>query len=219
MNLYNLRWDLLATATQETLIMLVVSLIFTLLLGLPLGILLFITAPKQLLSHPLIYNTASFLVNIFRSLPFLILMIMLIPLTRFIVGTSIGLRSVIPALVIGAAPFFARLVENALREVDTGIIEAAKSMGTPLPIIIGRVLLAEARPSLIAATTVTAVALLSYTAMAGVVGGGGLGSMAVNYGYQRFQPEVTFATVIILLVIVQFIQLIGDYSVRYFTRK
>ncbi|UUZ79611.1 ABC transporter permease [Paenibacillus sp. P26] len=161
----------------------------------------------------------SFIVNVLRSVPFIILMIVIIPLTRVIVGTSIGVPGSIPPLVIGAAPFFARLVETSLREVDRGVIEAAQSMGATYGQIIWRVLLREARPGLIAAITITAVTLVSYTAMSGVIGGGGLGDLAIRYGYQRFQTNVMIVTVVILLVLVQILQMLGDRLVRSYQRK
>ena len=212
-------WFLIGTALIDTFNMMFFSLGLTTILGLPLGVLLFLTSPKQLLAHGLTYVTLSFWVNVFRSLPFIILLIVLIPFTKWIMGTSLGVKGVVVPLVVGAVPFFARLVETALREVDKGVIEAAQSMGTPLYLIVWRVLLPEARPSLIAGLTVTAVALVSYTAMAGVVGGGGLGAVSIRYGYQRFQIDIMIVTVLILLVLVQVIQMVGDYFVRRYSRK
>lgn len=206
-------------ATLDTLYMLGGSLILTLILGLPLGIILFLTGPNQLYCLPIFYNILSLIVNLLRSPPFLILMIVLMPFTKWLVGTKIGVLGVIPPLVIGASPFFARLVETALRAVDKGVIEAAISMGSPLNTIIFRVLLPEAKTGIIAAITVTAVMLLSYTALAGVVGGGGLGDLAIRYGYQRSIPEYMWPIVILLIVMVQIIQMIGDYFVIRFSRK
>ncbi len=206
-------------ATLDTFYMLGGSLVLTLLLGLPLGILLFLTGPKQLCALPAFYGVLSLIVNLLRSPPFLILMIVLMPFTKWLVGTKIGVLGVIPPLVIGASPFFARLIETALREVDKGVIEAAISMGSPLNTIIFRVLLPEAKTGIIAAITVTAVMLLSYTALAGVVGGGGLGDLAIRYGYQRSIPEYMWPIVILLIVMVQAIQMIGDYFVMRFSRK
>lgn len=206
-------------ATLDTFYMLGGSLVLTLLLGLPLGILLFLTGPKQLCALPAFYGVLSLIVNLLRSPPFLILMIVLMPFTKWLVGTKIGVLGVIPPLVIGASPFFARLIETALREVDKGVIEAAISMGSPLNTIIFRVLLPESKTGIIAAITVTAVMLLSYTALAGVVGGGGLGDLAIRYGYQRSIPEYMWPIVILLIVMVQAIQMIGDYFVMRFSRK
>lgn len=184
-----------------------------------LGIVLFLTSKGQLLQNKVAYAILSFVVNIFRSVPFIILMIMIMPLTKILVGTSIGVKGAIPPLVIAAAPFFARLVESALREVDRGVIEAATAMGASKSMIVFQVLLREARGGLIAAATVTAVTLVSYTAMSGVIGAGGLGDLALRYGYQRFQVDVMLVTVVLLLVLVQVLQMIGDGLVRYFSRK
>lgn len=212
-------WADIWLATQDTLIMLGVSLGFTILLGLPLGVLLFLLGPRQLLAHKPAYALLSFIVNALRSLPFVILLIVLIPVTVKLVGTSIGVAGAIPPLVVGAAPFFARLVEAALREVDRGIIEASQAMGATLWQIITRALLPEALPGLLAASTVTAVTLVSYTAMSGVIGGGGLGDLAIRYGYQRFQTEVMVVTVLALLILVQLLQMAGDWLVKRAARK
>lgn len=207
-------WPEIGDATLDTLTMLGVSLLFTIVLGLPLGVLLYISAPGQLRARPRLYAVMSFLVNVLRSLPFVILLIVLIPLTLLLVGTSIGVAGAIVPLVVGAIPFFGRLVENVLREVDRGVIEASQSMGAKLPQIVCKVLLPEAMPGLIGAATVTAVALVGYTAMSGVIGGGGLGDLAIRYGYQRFQTEVMIVTVALLLVLVQGLQMAGDALVR-----
>lgn len=217
--LENIDWVEIAEATLDTLIMLGGSLFFTVLIGLPLGILLFLTGPKQLFEHRAFYGLLSLIVNVLRSLPFIILMIVMIPLTLILVGTSLGVAGAIPPLVVGATPFFARLVETALREVDRGIIEATQSMGATTKQIIVNALLPEARPGIIAAVTVTAITLVSYTAMAGAVGAGGLGDLAIRLGYQRFQTDVTVVTVLLLLVLVQIIQMIGDRLVVHFTRR
>jgi D-methionine transport system permease protein len=207
-------WSEIAAATADTLTMLGASLLFTVLLGLPLGVLLYISAPGQLRERPRLYALLSFLVNVLRSLPFVILLIVLIPFTLLLVGTSIGVAGAIVPLVVGAVPFFGRLVENVLREVDRGVIEASQSMGARLPQIVLKVLLPEALPGLIGALTVTAVALVGYTAMSGVIGGGGLGDLAVRYGYQRFQTQVMIVTVVLLLLLVQALQSAGDRLVR-----
>lgn len=207
-------WPEIGAATLDTLTMLGVSLLATVALGLPLGVLLYVTAPGQLRARPRLYAVLSFLVNVLRSLPFVILLIVLIPLTLLLVGTSIGVAGAIVPLVVGAVPFFGRLVENVLREVDRGVIEASQAMGARLPQIVLKVLLPEALPGLIGAATVTSVALVGYTAMSGVIGGGGLGDLAVRYGYQRFQTEVMVVTVALLLLLVQLLQSAGDRLVR-----
>jgi D-methionine transport system permease protein len=204
----------IARATLETLAMLAGSLVLTVLVGLPLGVLLFLTSRGQLLQRPALHAGLSFVVNMLRALPFIILLILMMPLTRLIVGTSLGVEGAIPPLVAGAAPFFARLVEAALREVDPGVIEAARAMGARSRQIVTGALLPEALAGILAAVTVTAIALVSFTAMAGVVGAGGLGDLAVRYGYQRFQTDVMVVTVVLLLVIVQALQMLGDAVVR-----
>ncbi|MEC0246776.1 ABC transporter permease [Paenibacillus chitinolyticus] len=212
-------WSEIGTATNDTMMMLGLSALFTFVIGLPVGVLLYLTSKGSLLENRTFNIVISFIVNVLRSFPFIILMIAAIPLTKLLVGTSIGVKGTIPPLVIAAAPFFARLVETALREVDRGIIEAAQSMGAGRFQIVRRVLLPEALPGLIAGITITTVTLVSYTAMSGMVGGGGLGDLAIRYGYQRFQTEVMIATVVILLILVQILQMIGDRLVLYFTRK
>lgn len=215
----NVVWYEIWLATLDTLLMLGGSLLFTVLLGLPLGVLLFLTGPRQLLQNRAIYGVLSLVVNVLRSLPFIILLIVMIPLTVLLTGTSLGVAGAIPPLVAGAAPFFARLVETALREVDRGIIEATQAMGASTRQIIWNALLPEARPGIIAAITVTAITLVSYTAMAGVVGAGGLGDLAIRYGYQRFQTDVMVVTVVLLLCLVQILQVVGDRLVIHFSRK
>ncbi|GLI06677.1 MULTISPECIES: methionine ABC transporter permease [Paenibacillus] len=217
--LLNLDWGAIGEATYDTLTMLGLSMVFTVLIGLPLGIILFVTSRGQLLGQPVVYALLSLVVNVLRSVPFVILMIMLIPFTRLVVGTSLGVSGSIPPLVIAAAPFFARLVETSLREVDRGVVEAAQSMGATYWQIVSRVMLPEARPGLIAGATITAVTLVSYTAMSGVIGGGGLGDLAIRFGYQRFQTLVMIVTVLLLLVLVQILQSLGDRLVRKFQRK
>ncbi|MCC7007067.1 MAG: ABC transporter permease [Ottowia sp.] len=214
-----INWSDISTATLETLLMTGISLLFTLLIGLPLGILLFLSSETKFRPLPGIYLVLSFVVNILRSVPFLILLIVMIPFTLLLVGTSLGVEGAIPPLVIATAPFFARLVENVLREIDHGIIEACQAMGAKTYQIIFSALLPEALPGLIAATTVTAITLMSYAAMSGVIGGGGLGDLAIRYGYQRFQTEVMLVTVIVLIALVQLLQSLGDRLVTHFTRK
>ena len=215
----NVDWTEIGYASLDTLNMLGGSLLFTVLLGLPLGVLLFLCGPRQLFEQKALYGLLSLLVNVLRSVPFVILLILMIPLTVLITGTSLGVAGAIPPLVVGATPFFARLVETALREVDRGIIEATQAMGASTLQIIFRALLPEALPGLIAAATVTAITLVSYTAMSGLIGGGGLGDLAVRYGYQRYQPDVMAVTVILLLILVQVLQMVGDRLVIHFSRK
>ncbi|MEW9900840.1 methionine ABC transporter permease [Chitinivorax sp. PXF-14] len=219
MDFANLDWADIWQATLDTLTMLGGSLLFTVLLGLPLGVLLFLTAKRQLLANGWLYGALSFAVNVLRSVPFVILLILLIPFTVWLTGTSLGVAGAIPPLVVGATPFFARLVETALREVDRGIVEACQAMGASTRQIVFGALLPEALPGLVAAVTVTAITLVSYTAMSGVIGGGGLGDLAIRFGYQRFQTDVMVITVALLLVLVQVLQTVGDRVVIRFTRK
>ena len=215
----NVDWQEIGYASLDTLNMLGGATLFTVLLGLPLGVLLFLTGPRQMFEQRALYAVLSLVVNVLRSVPFVILLILMIPLTVLITGTSLGVAGAIPPLVVGATTFFARLVETALREVDRGIIEATQAMGASTLQIIFRALLPEALPGLIAATTVTAITLVSYTAMSGLIGGGGLGDLAVRYGYQRYQPDVMAVTVILLLILVQVLQMVGDRLVIHFSRK
>ncbi|WP_417066749.1 methionine ABC transporter permease [Niveibacterium terrae] len=215
----NLDWAEIGLASLDTFAMLGGSLVFTMLLGLPLGIILFLTGRGQLLENKLAYSVLSFIVNVLRSVPFVILLIVMIPLTVLISGTSLGVAGAIPPLVVGASPFFARLVETALREVDKGVIEACQAMGaSPRQIVLGA-LLPEAFPGILAAATVTAITLVSYAAMSGVIGGGGLGDLAIRFGYQRFQTDVMVVTVLLLLVLVQVLQMIGDRLVVRFSHR
>ena len=215
----NIDWLEIWLATGDTLMMLGGSLLFTIVLGLPLGVLRVLCSPRQLFEQKAVYAFLSLAVNILRSLPFIILLIVMIPFTVLITGTSLGVAGAIPPLVVGATPFFARLVETALREVDRGIIEATQAMGASTRQIITSALLPEARPGIFAAITVTAITLVSYTAMAGVVGAGGLGDLAIRFGYQRFQTDVMIVTVVLLLILVQILQTVGDRLVVHFSRK
>lgn len=212
--LSTLDWSEIAVAGGDTLLMLGGSLLFTTLLGLPLGIVLFLLDRGQLLASPRWYGFLSLLINVLRSLPFVILLIVLIPFTLLVTGTSLGVAGAIPPLVVGATPFLARLVETALRGVDRGIVEAGLSMGATTRQIVWQGLLPEALPGLVSALTVTAITLVSYTAMSGVIGGGGLGDLAIRFGYQRFQTEVMVVTVVLLLVLVQALQMLGDWLVK-----
>lgn len=210
----NIVWGDIGQATLDTLVMLGASLALTILLGVPLGVLLFLTDRGQLAQSGWINRTLGVVVNILRSIPFVILLIVMIPLTLLIVGTSLGVAGAIPPLVVGAAPFYARLVEQALRDVPRATIEATQAMGASRWQIVTKALLPEALPGLVSGATVTAVALVSFTAMAGVVGAGGLGDLAIRYGYQRFQTDVMLVTVTLMVLLVQIIQLGGDWLAR-----
>ncbi|MFC4737074.1 methionine ABC transporter permease [Bacillus daqingensis] len=206
----DVNWDNMWNATVETLYMSVVALVFTFVFGIVLGLLLFLTDRKQLWENKAAHFVIGAYVNIFRSIPFIILIVLLIPFTRSIVGTFLGPSAALPALIIGAAPFYARMVEIALREIDKGVIEASKAMGATNGQIIRKVLLPESMPALVSGITVTAIALVSYTAMAGVIGAGGLGDLAFRDGFQRNNPEITLTATVIILVIVFALQFIGD---------
>jgi D-methionine transport system permease protein len=219
-------WPEIREATLDTLIMTGFSLLFTVAIGLPVGIALFLTGWSQRSERRSlaraqfwIYAALSLVVNVLRSVPFLILLILLIPTTRWIVGTSLGVQGSIPPLVIAAAPFFARLIENLLREVDRGVFEVCRAMGATTRQTVFWALLPETLPGILAAIVVTAVALVGYSAMSGVIGGGGLGDLAVRYGYQRFNTSVMIVTVAILVVIVQIIQILGDRIVARFSHR
>jgi D-methionine transport system permease protein len=215
----NIDWAEIGRATLETLAMLGGSLVLTILIGLPLGVVLFLTGPGQVWASRIGNGVVALIVNLLRSVPFIILLIVMIPITVLLVGTSLGVIGAIPPLVVGAAPFFARLIETALREVDRNTVEAVQAMGATTRDLVLRALLPEAVPGIVAGATVTAVALVSFTAMAGVVGAGGLGDLAIRFGYQRFQTDVMLVTVALLLVLVQGIQMLGDALVRRFTRR
>ncbi|WP_318504655.1 methionine ABC transporter permease [Photobacterium leiognathi] len=206
--------DLLIEALGQTLTMVFVSGLIGFVIGIPLGVTLHLTKKNGLLENTVVNNILGIIVNIGRSIPFIILLVAIIPFTRFVVGSSIGTAAAIVPLAVGAIPFIARLVEGALLEIPSGLIEAAQSMGaTPLQII-KKVLLPEALPGIINAVTITLVTLVSYSAMAGTVGGGGLGDVGIRYGYQRFDGTVMAITVVILIVLVQIIQSVGDYLVK-----
>ncbi|WP_291837941.1 methionine ABC transporter permease [Brevundimonas sp.] len=215
----NVDWSEIGRATVDTLLMLGGSLVLTVILGVPLGVLLYLSGKGRLAANPVLNAVLSFVVNVLRSVPFIILLIVMLPVTVLLVGTSLGVAGAIPPLVVGAAPFYARLVETALREVDKGVVEATQAMGGSTFQIVTRALLPEALPGVIAGATVTAIALVSYTAMAGVVGAGGLGDLAVRFGYQRFQTDVMVVTVVLLLVLVQILQMIGDRVVAAVSRR
>ncbi|MES9556374.1 MULTISPECIES: ABC transporter permease subunit [unclassified Streptomyces] len=210
---------LLTQGTIDTLYMVLWSTVVTVLVGLPLGVLLVLTDKGGLLRNTVVNKVIGVIVNIGRSLPFIILLIALIPFTTWVVGTFIGPSAMIVPLSVGAIPFFARLVETAVREVDHGLVEAVQSMGGAIPTIVRKVLLPQALPSLISGVTTTVIVLIGYSAMAGAVGGEGLGSKAVTYGFQRFDNRFMLITVALLIVIVTVIQLIGDGAVRLLARR
>ncbi|MEU9702958.1 methionine ABC transporter permease [Streptomyces sp. NPDC014870] len=210
---------LLEQGTVDTLYMVLWATVVTVLGGLPLGILLVLTDKGGLLQNTVVNKVVGVIVNIGRSLPFIILLIALIPFTTFVVGTFIGPTAMIVPLAIGAIPFFARLVETSIREVDHGLVEAVQSMGGSVPTIIRKVLLPQALPSLISGITTTVIVLIGYSAMAGAVGGEGLGSKAITYGYQRFDTQFMLVTVVVLIAIVTVVQLIGDLAVRLLARR
>jgi len=212
-------WALIGTATLETLMMTGFSLLFTIMLGLPLGVLLFLSSPGQTLAQPWLYQSLSFVVNVLRSVPFLILLIVMIPLTRALTGSALGVQGAVPPLVASAAPFFARLVENVLRELDPGISEACRAMGANARQTVLLALLPEAATGILAAVVVTAITLIGYSAMSGVIGGGGLGDLALRFGYQRYQTDVMVVTVLLLVVLVQVLQGLGDRLVARLNRR
>lgn len=206
----------LMIATGETLYMVFISALFALLLGLPMGTLLFTSA--KIKRHPFLNRLIAGFINISRSIPFIILLVAIIPFTRLLVGTSIGIHAAMVPLTLGAAPFFARLVDNVYRGLPAGLVEAGFAMGTNTWQMVKHILLPEARPALIHAITVMIITLINYSAMAGTVGGGGLGDLAIRYGYQRFNPTVMLATVAILVLIVQLVQMGGDRLARRFSQ-
>lgn len=209
----------LMTALGETAWMSVWSFLITLVLGLLAGIGLRLTAPDGMTPHRFFYQAFGAIVNLTRSLPFLILLIVLIPFTRIVVGTAYGPTAAIVPLAVGAIPFYARVVESAVREVSHGKIEAAQSMGASTWQIVRKVLIPEAMPGLVAGGTLTLVTLIGYSTMAGAIGGGGVGDFAIRYGYQRFNGPVLLASVVVLIVIVQLVQMIGDIIVRSMNHK
>lgn len=217
-------WDndmiiMLLEGTRDTLYMTLMSTLFGYILGLPMGIVLTVTDKEGIRPNAFIYKILDFIVNVVRSIPFLILLILVIPLTKAIVGKSYGSSATIVPLVIAAAPFIARMVESSLKEVDKGVIEAAVSMGAGTFTIIWKVLLAEARTSLLVGVTIALGTILGYSAMAGTVGGGGLGDIAIRYGYHRYETDVMVVTIIILVLLVQIMQGIGMMLSRKLDRR
>ncbi|CAB3814219.1 D-methionine transport system permease protein MetI [Achromobacter insuavis] len=211
--------DLLITSLLDTLLMVGVASAIAVLVGIPLGVILTVTARGNMLEHQAVNHALGAVINATRSVPFVILMVAIIPFTRLVAQTSIGTTAAIVPLSVAAIPFMARIAENAMREVDPGLITAARAMGASPMQIIMKVLLPEALPGLIAATIVTVVSLIGYSAMAGAIGGGGLGDLAIRYGYQRFQSDVMAAVVIVLIVLVQLIQSLGDRYVRRISHR
>lgn len=212
-------FDLLWKSLLQTLHMVAVSGLVGSLVGLPIGIFLATSGRNELFPAPALNRAVGLVVNAARSTPFIILVVAIIPLTRLLTGTSIGTSAAIVPLTIATVPFFARLVEAAIRDVDKGLIEAARAMGaTPMQIVL-KVLLAEARPAILLAFTMTIVSLIGYSAMVGAVGGGGLGDLGIRYGYQRFMPEVMLAVVVVLIVLVQLVQSAGDALARRFDKR
>lgn len=203
--------NIMIEALGQTIYMVFFSTLFASVLGFILGIIVTVTAPKGLKPNAVIYKVLDLVINVLRSFPFIILIVFIIPLTRAIVGTPIGETAAIVPLTIAAAPFVARIIESALKEVDSGIIEAAKSFGASNSQIIFKVMIKEAVPSIISGLTLTIINIIGYSAMAGSVGAGGLGKVAISYGYQRYQTDVMIVTVIILIIIVQGLQSLGNY--------
>lgn len=211
--------NLLLKSLAETLYMLSISTFIAAAAGIPLGILLVVTEKNGILSCPIINKPLAFIVNVIRSIPFIILMVAIIPLTRLIAGTSIGTTAAIVPLTLAAIPYTARMVETSIREIPSGLIEAAESMGASPFQIIRKVLIPEALPSVIQNMTVVIVSLIGSSAMAGTIGGGGLGDLAIRYGYQRFQADVMIATIIVLVIIVQFMQFTGNLLSKRANKK
>lgn len=210
---------MLAEGTLVTLFITLVSTFFAYVLGLPMGIALVVTAKDGLRPNKVIYKILDFAVNIIRSIPFLILLVLIIPLTRLLVGKTYGAAATIVPLIVAAAPFVARMVEASLLEVDSGVVEAAQSMGAGLWTIVWKVLLTEARTSLLVNATIAMGTILGYSAMAGAVGGGGLGSIAIQYGYHRYQTDIMIATVVLLILLVQILQIAGTRLARKLDRR
>lgn len=214
-NLIQMIWE----STLDTLLMVSVSGGIGAVFGIPLGILLFISDKKSFLPMPAFNTILGTLINALRSVPFIILLVAIIPFTRLIVGSSIGTAAAIVPLTLAVAPFMARIVETSLREVDKGLVEAAQAMGATNLQIITKVLLPEALPGIVAGLTISIISLIGYSAMAGAVGGGGLGDLGIRYGYQRFMPEVMWTVVLVLIFLVQGIQSFGDWLVRRLSHK
>ena len=206
-------FKLVAESTLQTIQMVFWSTVFSLIMGLPLGVLLHVTDKEDqggIIPRPVLNEILSRVVNVLRSFPFLILMILLMPVARFILGTTIGTKAAVVSLSIAAAPFVARIIETSLKEVDPGVVQAAKAMGSTNWQIIVKVMLPEALPYLVSGVTLTIINLIGYSAMAGTIGGGGLGDLAIRYGYQRFRSDVMFAAVVVTIILVELVQFVGN---------
>ncbi len=212
-------WELIFPSLLETLYMVFFSTLFSVILGFFLGIILVITDRRHIWEKPKLNKVLGSIINIARSVPFIILIIAIFPLSRLIVGTTIGSTATIVPLSIAAAPFVARVIESSLKEVDWGVIEASLSVGANVVQVIFRVMIPEAMPSIILGITLTIINILGYSAMAGAIGGGGLGDLAIRYGYQRFQTDVLIATIIVLIIFVEIIQAIGNFLSKKFNKK
>ncbi len=210
---------MMTTGVIETIVMTLTSGVLGFVLGLPLGVLLYITRPGQVMENSALYRIISYTVNTFRSIPFIILLVWILPFTTFLVGTTIGIYAAIVPLTIGSAPFIARMVENTLLEIPSGLIEASRSMGATPMQIITKILLPESLPGLINAATITLIMLVGYSAMGGVVGAGGLGQIAMQYGYYSYDPSVMNTVLILLIILVFIIQFAGEYLMKKVTRK
>jgi D-methionine transport system permease protein len=215
----NVSMEDMVAATNETLYMTFISVAGTFIIGLFLGLLLFLSGPGGLWQNKVLNMITASVVNVFRAIPFIVLILLLFPFTDFLMGTIRGPNAALPALIIGGAPFYARLVEIALKEVDKGVVEAAKSMGSKYSTIVFKVLLPESMPALISGITVTAIALIGYTAVAGVIGAGGLGDFAYFYGFQRGDWDVVFMCTILIIIIVFIFQFIGDFVTRKLDKR
>jgi D-methionine transport system permease protein len=211
--------ELLTPSIIQTIYMVLVSTLAALIIGFPMGILLILTEENGLLENKFIYRILDYIVNISRSIPFIILMILVFPLSRLVVGTTIGTTASIVPLSIAAAPFVARLIEGSLKEVDKGIIEAAIAMGSTPMQIVTRILIPEALPSLVSNITITLINLIGYSAMAGAIGGGGLGDLAIRYGFYRFQTDIMLASVVVIVLLVQSIQYSGNKTVQILNKN
>ena len=218
-NFSSMMLELFATSLWETIVMVGVSGVLGALIGIPMGVFLRLTDQGGVLENSPLNHTVGWVVNAVRSTPFIILLVAIIPFTRLITGSSIGTAAAIVPLTLAAAPFSARLVETALREVDNGLVEAAQSMGATTGQIVWKVLLPEALPGIVAGLTISFVSLTGYSAMAGAVGGGGLGDLGIRYGYQRFLPDIMLAVVVVLIFFVQAIQSLGDWAVRRLSHR
>lgn len=216
---WNQYGNILVQGTQDTLVMVLVSTVIAYLLGLPLGVLLVITQSQGIWPHKWLNRILGWIINVGRSLPFIILMVAIMDFTKLIVGTKVGIRGAIVPLVISAAPFIARMVETSLAEVDAGVVEAAQSMGASVPQIVWKVYLPEARPSLVLGSSISIITILAYTAIAGCVGAGGLGDLAIRYGYQRKVPSMMWVTVILIIILVQIIQSVFSHLSRKIDKR